>query len=83
MNALNYTVIFDLLKQFNLPLIPSYFNFTEPSSQPFDWIETIVKIKMATGSDVLIGFDIFPDPTDRSINRVVLGSPDQSSDLPL
>lgn len=49
----------------------------------FDWIKSIVKIKRSLGADKLLGFEIFPDPKNRSEKFLALGSPSQENDLPL
>lgn len=81
MDELGYEPIKDYLKKFEIPEIPSYLNATDAESS-FEWIKTTALIKQKMGFDLFIGFDIFPDPTNGSINRLVLGSPEQGSDLP-
>lgn len=57
----------------------------EPDSADFrfDWIKSIVKIKRALGADRIIGFEIFPDPKNRSANFLAIGSPSAENELPL
>lgn len=58
---------------------------TKPDSADikFDWIKSIVRIKRSLGVDKLIGFDVFPDPKNRSVKFLAIGSPSQENDLPL
>ncbi|XP_073814712.1 M13 family metallopeptidase neprilysin 5 [Musca autumnalis] len=78
------------LKEFKLPLIPRGLNVTlSPDSakkynttQPFNWLDTIVLIKKHLGMDLIFGFDIFPDPLNRTVNRIALGTPETDSALP-
>lgn len=79
------------LKEFKLPLIPSGLNLTlSPESakkyntiEKFNWLDSVVLIKKYLGMDLIIGFDIFPDPLNRTINRIALGTPETDSALPL
>lgn len=74
------------LEYFQLPKFPTIISKEDEDSSSFknfDWIETIAKIKRTIGLDVLFGFDIFPDPTNKTRNRIVLGTPEPSSVLPL
>lgn len=48
-----------------------------------DWIKSIVKVKRSLGIDKLIGFDVFPDPKNRSVKFLAIGSPSQETELPL
>ena len=89
MNRAKFKPIFKLLKEFKLPMLPSILNHSDivdtssEQTEPFNWIETLVRIKLAMGMDVLIGFDIFPDPANRSINKIAVGTPESGSPLPL
>ena len=79
------------LKEFGLPLVPSGLNITlkgdsaqkYAASSNFSWLEAVVAIKKNLGMDLIIGFDIFPDPLNRTINRIALGTPESDSALPL
>uniref|UniRef100_A0A1I8P4T7 Peptidase M13 N-terminal domain-containing protein n=1 Tax=Stomoxys calcitrans TaxID=35570 RepID=A0A1I8P4T7_STOCA len=78
------------LKEFKLPLIPRGLNVTLTpesakkygSEESFNWLESVVLIKKFLGMDLLVGFDIFPDPLNRTINRIALGTPEMDSALP-
>lgn len=79
------------LNEFKLPLIPSGLNITlspenakkYETKEKFNWLESMVMIKKHLSMDLIIGFDIFPDPFNRTINRIALGTPETDSALPL
>lgn len=86
MDALGLQPVVDYLRLFNLPPYPSILiGYVEPNktANKFNWIKSIALIKKIFGGDILIGFDIFPDPTNRTLNRLVLGTPETTSLLPL
>ncbi|CAD6994688.1 unnamed protein product, partial [Ceratitis capitata] len=78
------------LRIFELPLLPSGFNVSLPATvfrkygedEKFDWLRSLVLIKKNLGMDLVVGFDIFPDPVNRTINRIALGTPETDSALP-
>uniref|UniRef100_A0A1A9VZB7 Peptidase M13 N-terminal domain-containing protein n=1 Tax=Glossina brevipalpis TaxID=37001 RepID=A0A1A9VZB7_9MUSC len=75
------------LKQFQLPLIPKGFNLSleiEDSGRDreFNWLESLVSIKKYLGMDLIIGFDILPDPLNRTIKRIAFGTPEVDTALP-
>lgn len=66
----------DYLKQLNLPIYPTAIQFGNNRAQSMKslvWIKSIAKIKKTTGLDVIIGFDIKPDPTNHTHNHIWLG----------
>lgn len=76
--ALWWLLIFFLISKVPATLI-------EPNAADFqfDWIKSIAKIKRSIGADKLLGFEIFPDPKNRSVNFLAIGSPSSESELPL
>lgn len=68
MDALGYDPLFKLLDTYNLPNYPTMLNLTEVDyeSYDFDWIRSLAKVKQLLGMDIMIGFDVFPDPKDRN-----------------
>jgi len=82
-DKLEYESIFKLLKSYNLPKIPTMITSPADIDYKFDWIKSIVKIKRSLGADKLIGFEIFPDPKNRTQKYLAIGSPSPDSDLPL
>lgn len=82
-DKLQFNPLFRYLKEFNLPKIPSLITDPKAENLRFDWIKSIVKIKRSLGADKLIGFEIFPDPKNRTESYLALGSPSQDTDLPL
>lgn len=91
MDAIGLQPVVDYLRMFHLPEYPSFIddksnnnNNEEIHNQfEFDWIRSIAEIKRTIGMDILFGFDIFPDPSNRTKNRIVIGAPETDSVLPL
>lgn len=85
MNTLGLKPVQNYLKQFLLPNYPTILNVTNVNytNYKFDWINSIAMIKKFFGADFIIGFEILPDPSNRTINRLVFGTPETGSDLPL
>lgn len=86
MDELGLLPVIDYLEMFHLPPYPSILRpdvDANSTSKKFNWIKTIALTKKIYGGDILIGFDIFPDPTNRTLNRLVLGTPETTSLLPL
>lgn len=83
MDANGLKPVLNYLSQVHLPNYPSILDTPSDTDKSFDWVETVATVKRIFGADIVIGFDIFPDPTNRSINRIVLGTPETESVLPL
>lgn len=89
MDAVGLQPVIDYLRMFHLPEYPTFIdnknNNNEEAHKPleFDWIRSIAEIKKTIGMDILFGFDIFPDPSNRTKNRIVIGAPETNSVLPL
>lgn len=75
--------LFKYLNEYNLPKIPTMLSQPDTTEIKFDWVKSIVKLKRSLGVDKLIGFDVFPDPKNRSVKFLAIGSPSQENDLPL
>ncbi|XP_047534024.1 phosphate-regulating neutral endopeptidase PHEX [Vanessa atalanta] len=77
--------ILKVLESLGLPAYPTFINATEDtdySTYSFDWLEVVINIKIQLGMDVLIGFDIFTDPKNSSIYKLVMGSPETTNPFP-
>ncbi|XP_072942732.1 endothelin-converting enzyme homolog [Epargyreus clarus] len=77
--------VLKILESLGLPSYPTYINVSEKfeySAYTFDWLEVVIQIKIQLGMDVLIGFDIFTDPKNSSIYRLVMGSPETTNPFP-
>lgn len=83
MDSLGLQPIIDYLRLFHLPSFPSIVKKQKNGSHEFRWVTSIAEIKRTIGLDVVFGFDIFPDPANRTRNRIVLGTPETNSVLPL
>lgn len=82
-DKLGFGPLFKLLKEYNLPKIPTLISDPEAVDTQYDWIKSVVRVKRSLGADKLIGFEIFPDPKNRTQQFLALGSPDSENDLPL
>lgn len=83
MDTLGLRPLLDYLTLVGLPEVPSILRNNTDYENKFDWVKTLASIKKVFSADVIFGFDIFPDPSNRTINRLVLGTPESSSVLPL
>lgn len=86
MDASGLKPVLNYLSKMHLPSYPSILNKeigAENAPEAFDWIQSVAAIKRMFGADVIVGFDVFPDPTNRTRNRIVLGTPETDSVLPL
>jgi hypothetical protein len=55
---------------------------TEATQQPFNWVPIAVRTKRFLYQDLLVGFSIYPQNSNRTIQRLALGTPDIRSPLP-
>lgn len=88
MDSLGLQPIIDYLRVFALPTVPRIFNISVNATlvrpaEPFDWIRTVAIIRRTLGSDMLIGFDTVPNPTNRTVKMLAFGAPETGSMLPL
>nr|NP_733186.2 neprilysin 5, isoform D [Drosophila melanogaster]AAN14386.2 neprilysin 5, isoform D [Drosophila melanogaster] len=83
--------LINYLLRFGLPVLPSALNLTlgsgskyatEAANVKYNWLQSIVSIKQHLTMDLIIGFDVFPDPFNRTINRIALGTPETDSAFP-
>ncbi|XP_061376960.1 endothelin-converting enzyme 2-like [Danaus plexippus] len=77
--------VIKILESLGLPAYPTVINVTDDidySTYKFNWLEAVIKIKTLLGMDVLIGFDIFTDPKNSSVYRLVMGSPEATNPFP-
>ncbi|KAH8306406.1 hypothetical protein KR018_010737 [Drosophila ironensis] len=92
MDQRNLDPLIEYFMLFGLPILPSALNLTLGNSSKyaalaangsaFNWLESIVTIKQQLSMDLLIGFDVFPDPFNRTLNRIALGTPETESAFP-
>ncbi|CAB3227830.1 unnamed protein product [Arctia plantaginis] len=77
--------VMSALESLGLPPFPTFINATDDfdySTYEFNWLDAVIKIKTQIGMDVLIGFDIFTDPRNSSLYRLVMGSPETTNPFP-
>ncbi|XP_055715890.1 endothelin-converting enzyme 2 [Phlebotomus papatasi] len=84
MDKIGLKPIYKYLKMFNLPIVPTILNLTEVdySTYNFDWIKSVAAIKRYFGMDVMVGFDLMPDPENRSVYRMAIGTPEVDTGIP-
>lgn len=85
LDELGLEPVFKVLDSLGLPHYPTYINASEASdysTYTFDWIQAVINVKTQLGMDVLIGFDIFTDPRNSSMYRLVMGSPETTNPFP-
>lgn len=82
-DKLQFSALFQFLKDYNLPKVPALIANPKALNFQFNWIKSIVKIKRSMGADKLIGFEIFPDPRNRTEKFLAIGSPSTDNDLPM
>lgn len=91
LDDLEMTPIIKYFREFKLPLYPKALNVTantedlkeEDQKLKFNFINSIVQIKRVLTMDVIVGFDVFSDPFNGTVNRIVVGTPEAGSPLPL
>lgn len=88
----NLEPLIQYIQEFKLLLLPSALNLTlsstskynmDVSNTSYNWLDTVAAIKRHLSMDLIIGFDVFPDPLNRTLNRIALGTPETDSAFPL
>jgi hypothetical protein len=72
--------MFQLLRDIGMEVLPSLQD--ETTQEPFNLVPVAVRAKRLLSKDLLIGFSISPQDTNRTISRITLGTPDVTSSLP-
>jgi hypothetical protein len=72
--------MFQVLRDIGMQVRPSLQN--ETRQEPFNWVPVVVRTKRLVFQDLLVGFSISPQNTNRTIMRLTLGTPDVRSPLP-
>ncbi|XP_012063295.1 PREDICTED: phosphate-regulating neutral endopeptidase [Atta cephalotes] len=72
-NELDLSPIFDLLKLLNLPMIPFITNKTT------NYVEQLASIKKILDLDIFFGFEVIPDPKNKTKNVLYLHLPIRSN----
>lgn len=84
----------DYLRLFALPTVPRILNISlnaslvpppaaDEQQATFDWVRTAAIIRRTLGSELLVGFAIVPNPTNRTVKLLAFGEPASGSMLPL
>jgi len=72
--------MFQILRDIGMQVRPSL--QIETTQEPFNWVPVVVRTKRLVFQDLLVGFSISPQNTNRTIMRLTLGTPDVRSPLP-
>jgi hypothetical protein len=72
--------MFQVLRDIGMQVRPSLRN--EAMQEPLNWVPVAVRTKRLVFQDLLFGFSINPQNTNRTIMRLALGTPDIRSPLP-
>jgi len=72
--------MFQVLRDIGMQVRPSLQN--ETTQEPFNWVPVAVRTKRLVYQDLLVGFSITPQNTNRTIMRLTLGTPTVRSPLP-
>ncbi|XP_012062204.1 PREDICTED: neprilysin-11-like, partial [Atta cephalotes] len=71
-NELDLSPLFDLLKLLNLPMIPFVTNKTT------NYVKQLASVKRILGLDIFFGFEVIPDPKNKSKNVLFFHFPIRS-----
>ncbi|KAJ0176268.1 hypothetical protein K1T71_008442 [Dendrolimus kikuchii] len=85
LDALGVKPVLTILNSLGLPPYPTFLNLTDDmdyKTYNFNWLEVVTKVKVQLGMDILIGFDIFTDPKNSTVYRLVMGSPETTNPFP-
>ncbi|XP_034942864.1 endothelin-converting enzyme homolog isoform X2 [Chelonus insularis] len=77
LDSLGLEPLFDLLSELDLPTIPAMMGETSGN-----FVQKIARVRKILGKDVFIGFNIIPNPKNRSKNVIILDTPSVLSPLP-
>nr|CAD7423024.1 unnamed protein product [Timema monikensis] len=78
LDKLGLDPMFEVLDQIGLPRRPP----VKESSPGFNIMKVSAKAKLLVAKDLLVGFGVYPDSHNKSVNRLTVGSPDPNSPLP-
>jgi hypothetical protein len=72
--------MFQFLREIGMRVRPPFHE--EVAKEPFNWVPIAVQTKRLLFQDLLVGFSIYPQNSNRTIQRLTLGTPDVRSPLP-
>jgi hypothetical protein len=72
--------MFQFLRDIGMQVRPPLYN--EETQETFNWVPIAVKTKRRFFQDLLVGFSVYPQNTNRTIQRLTLGTPYIRSPLP-
>lgn len=71
------TPLFNLLKNLDLPQVPAVLGLKDGN-----FVKKMAKVRKLLGKDVFLGFNVIPDPRNRSRNVIIFDTPSAISPLP-
>lgn len=90
MNKAGFAAVANLMRKIGFPAVPRFFTNSSPGTatrgQRNNGTATaklLGRIKRFYGKDIMIGWDVYPDPRNRSSYRMAVGTPETSGGLPL
>jgi hypothetical protein len=72
--------MFQILRDIGMQVRPALRN--ETNQEPFNWVPIAVKTKRRVFQDLLVGFSVYSQNSNRTIQRLTVGTPDIRSPLP-
>lgn len=93
MDSMGYAPVEMFMQKIGFPAVPRFFGANKQPRQEQSKEATkgerefnaklLGRIKRYYGKDILIGWDVYPDPRNRTAFRMAVGTPEASGGLPL
>lgn len=84
MNSAGYVAVEHFMRKIGFPTVPQFFTGdAESFNNGTATAKLLGRIKRYYGKDILIGWDVYPDPRNRSAYRMAVGTPEPNGGLPL
>lgn len=95
MDSVGYEPVETFMQKIGFPAVPQFFTDVPPSKRNKDSSNSdngggvvsagklLGRIKRYYGKDILIGWDVYPDPRNRTAFRMAVGTPEPNGGLPL
>lgn len=86
MDMVGYAPVETFMQKIGFPAVPLFFVANKVQlrqRRQVDAARLLGRIKRYYGKDILIGWDVYPDPRNRTAFRMAVGTPEASGGLPL
>lgn len=86
MDGVGYAPVEMFMQKIGFPAVPRFFLAKQAQSTKGSVVSApklLGRIKRYYGKDILIGWDVYPDPRNRTAFRMAVGTPEASGGLPL